>query len=161
MASVKSQKITPFLWFDREAEEAMNFYVSVFPHAKVGTVTRYGAAGPGPAGSVMICTFELEGQPFTALNGGPQERFNGAVSFVIDCATQAEVDHFWERLSAGGRTNRCGWLTDKFGLTWQVVPSVLPQLLSQPDPQKAQRVMQAMLQMTKLDIAALQAAAEG
>jgi predicted 3-demethylubiquinone-9 3-methyltransferase (glyoxalase superfamily) len=155
------QKITPFLWFDREAEEAMRFYVSVFRNAKGGKVVRYGAAGPGPEGSVMIAEFELEGLRFTALNGGPRFKFNESVSFVVHCDSQAEVDELWEKLSAGGQTSQCGWLKDRFGLSWQIVPTVLPRLLADPDPARSQRVMRAMLQMTRLDIAALEAAHAG
>ena len=153
------QKITPFLWFDGKAEEAMNFYVSVFKDSKVLSVARYGEAGPGPKGTVMTAAFELQGQKFVALNGGPQFTFTPAISFVVNCETQAEVDHHWEKLGAGGQPNRCGWLTDRYGVTWQIVPTILPQLLSDPDAAKAQRVMQAMLKMNKLDIAALERAA--
>ena len=152
------QKITPFLWFDGRAEEAMNFYTSIFRHAKPGKVMRHGEAGPGPKGSVMYVTFELEGQEFYALNGGPRFSFTPAVSFFVNCETQDEVDHFWDRLSEGGETNVCGWLTDKFGLSWQIVPSALGRFLQDEDAEKSQRVMRAMMQMTKLDIAALQRA---
>ena len=156
------QKIHPFLWFDNQAEEATNFYVSIFRNSKVGKVTRYGEAGPGPKGSVMTASFELEGQPFTALNGGPHFTFNEAISFVVYCASQEEVDRQWEKLTAGGgQTGQCGWLKDKFGLSWQIVPSVLMELLGDPDPAKSRRVVEAMMKMTKLDIAALQAAARG
>lgn len=156
------QKITPFLWFDGKAEEAMNFYVSVFESGKIGSVTRYGDAGPGPKGTVMTATFELEGQEFIALNGGPEFKFTPAISFVVNCGTQAEVDRLWEKLSAGGAIQQCGWLTDRYGLSWQIVPTVLGRLLQDPDPAKANRVMKAMLQMVKLDIARLQQAyAEG
>jgi predicted 3-demethylubiquinone-9 3-methyltransferase (glyoxalase superfamily) len=155
------QKITPFLWFDDQAEEAMNHYVSIFKNSKIGSVTRYGDAGPGPKGSVMTASFELEGQPFTALNGGPHFKFTEAVSFVVNCDTQAEVDELWDKLSAGGQTQQCGWLKDKFGLSWQIVPSVLIELIKGPDPQKSQRVMEAMLQMTKMDIAKLRQAYDG
>jgi predicted 3-demethylubiquinone-9 3-methyltransferase (glyoxalase superfamily) len=155
------QKITPFLWFDDQAEEAMNHYVSIFKNSKIGSVTRYGDAGPGPKGSVMTASFELEGQPFTALNGGPHFKFTEAVSFVVNCDTQAEVDELWDKLSAGGQTQQCGWLKDKFGLSWQIVPSVLIELIKDPDPQKSQRVMEAMLQMTKMDIAKLRQAYDG
>lgn len=153
------QKITPFLWFDNQAEEAMNFYTAIFRDAKIGNVARYGEAGPGPAGSVLTASFELEGLQFTALNGGPHHQFNHAVSFQVSCETQEDVDHFWDSLSEGGRTEQCGWLRDKFGLSWQVVPTALPRLLGQADGDKANRVMQAMLQMEKLDIAKLEAAA--
>jgi len=155
------QKITPFLWFDGQAEEAAKFYVSIFPNARLGTVRRYGDAGPGPKGSVITVSFELEGLQFTALNGGPHFKFNEAVSFVVACETQEEVDTLWDRLSRGGQMQQCGWLKDRFGLSWQIVPTVLPQLLGDPDPQRSQRVMEAMLKMTKLDIAALRRAAEG
>jgi len=155
------QKITPFLWFDNQAEEAMNFYTSIFKNSKVGRVSRYGDAGPGPKGAVMSATFQLEGQEFMALNGGPLFQFTAAVSFFVNCETQEEVDHFWEKLSAGGKQEQCGWLKDKFGLSWQIVPSILGKLLGDKDPAKASRVMQAMLQMIKLDIAALKKAAEG
>jgi predicted 3-demethylubiquinone-9 3-methyltransferase (glyoxalase superfamily) len=155
------QKISPFLWFDDQAEEAMNFYVSIFENSKVGKITRYGDAGPGPKGSVMTASFELEGQPFTALNGGPHFKFTEAVSFVVNCDTQEEVDEFWDKLSEGGQIQQCGWLKDKFGLSWQITPSVLIELLNDPDPQKSQSVMEAMLQMTKIDIAKLRQAYEG
>jgi predicted 3-demethylubiquinone-9 3-methyltransferase (glyoxalase superfamily) len=155
------QKITPFLWFDGQAEEAANFYVSVFRNGKLGHVSRYGETGPGPAGSVMVASFEIEGLTFTALNGGPHFKFTPAVSFVIDCKSQDEVDYFWERLGEGGRTDQCGWLQDKFGLSWQVIPTVLVELLGDPDPAKAQRVMAAMMQMTKIDIAKLREAHAG
>ena len=152
------QKIIPFLWFNGQAEEAMNFYTSIFKNSKVLSVARYGDAGPGPKGSVMTAQFEVEGHQFVALNGGPQYTFTPAVSFLVNCTTQDEVDHLWDRLSAGGQEMQCGWVTDKFGLTWQVIPTLLPELLAGRDPQKAQRVMQAMLQMKKIDIAALRRA---
>ena len=152
------KKITPFLWFDGQAEEAMNHYVSIFKSAKIGNVSRWGTAGPGVEGTVMSATFELEGQEFFALNGGPNFKFTPAISFFITCETQEEVDNFWNKLSDGGRTDRCGWLQDKFGLSWQVVPSVLNKYLQDPDKAKAARVMQAMMTMEKLDIAILQAA---
>jgi predicted 3-demethylubiquinone-9 3-methyltransferase (glyoxalase superfamily) len=155
------QKITPFLWFDHQAEEAANFYVSIFPNSKIGKIARYGKAGPGPAGSVMTIEFQLDGQPFVALNGGPIYKFTEAISFVVNCETQDEVDHYWDKLSADGGEVQCGWLKDKFGLSWQVVPSVLVKLLSGPDPAGAQRAMKAMLGMKKLDIAALQRAYHG
>ena len=151
------QKITPFLWFDGNAEEAMNFYTSIFRNAKVGSISRYGEAGPGPAGSVLTAAFELEGLQFTALNGGPHFKFNEAISFHVACESQEEVDYFWDRLGAGGQIQQCGWLKDKFGVSWQIVPTALPRLLG--DPARANRVMQAMLQMKKLDIAALERAA--
>lgn len=155
------QKITPFLWFDNQAEEAVNFYASVFKNSKVGKVVRYGEAGPGPAGSVLTASFELEGLQFTALNGGPYYKFNEAVSFHVACETQEEVDYFWDRFSDGGQIQQCGWLKDKFGLAWQIVPTVLHKLLGDSDPKKANSVMQAMLQMRKLDIAKLQQAYDG
>ena len=154
------QKITPFLWFDGNAEEAMNFYVSLFKNSKVGKVTRYGDAGPGPKGSVMSATFQLEGQDFYALNGGPQFKFTPAISFFVNCEAQEEVDELWEKLSAGGRKDRCGWLQDRFGVSWQIIPNVLGKLLGDPDPEKSKRVMMAMLQMDKLDIKRLQEAYE-
>lgn len=146
------QKITPFLWFDHQAEEAMNFYLSVFKNSKVLSVSRYGDGGPGPKGSVMTANFELNGQVFTALNGGPTYKFSPAISFVVHCETQAEVDYYWEKLSEGGKESQCGWLDDKFGVSWQIVPNALIELLGASDPLKAGRVMQAMLQMTKIDI---------
>jgi predicted 3-demethylubiquinone-9 3-methyltransferase (glyoxalase superfamily) len=150
------QKITPFLWFNNNAEEAMNFYVAIFKNSKVGTVSRYGDAGPGPKGTVMSATFQLEGQEFMALNGGPLFSFTPAISLFVNCETQEEVDELWEKLSAGGKKDRCGWLQDKFGLSWQIIPSALRRLLS--DSARSQRVMQAMLQMDKIDIKQLEAA---
>jgi len=155
------QKITPFLWFDDKAEEAANFYVSVFKDSKIETVSRYGDAGPGPKGSVMILQFQLEGQRFTALNGGPIFHFTPAISLLVDCQTQEEVDDLWQKLSAGGRPDRCGWLQDKFGLSWQIIPAALGKLMSDPDPKKSNRVMQAMLQMEKIDIKRLEQAYQG
>ncbi|HLN32479.1 MAG TPA: VOC family protein [Gemmataceae bacterium] len=152
------QKITPFLWFDHQAEEAAKFYVSIFPNSKVVKALRYGKAGPGPDGSVMTVEFQLDGQPFVGLNGGPHFKFSEAISFVVNCESQDEVDYYWEKLSAGGGQVQCGWLKDKFGLSWQIVPTVLPQLLGNPDPEKAQRAMKAMLTMKKLDIRALEQA---
>jgi predicted 3-demethylubiquinone-9 3-methyltransferase (glyoxalase superfamily) len=154
------QKITPFLWFDGRAEEAMNFYTSIFRNSKVGSVTRYGDAGPGPKGTVMSATFELEGQEFFALNGGPLFTFSPAISFFVKCTTQEEIDHYWSRLSEGGQTQQCGWLQDKFGVSWQIVPTLLGELLGDKDPAKSARVMQAMLGMVKLDIAGLRRAYE-
>jgi predicted 3-demethylubiquinone-9 3-methyltransferase (glyoxalase superfamily) len=154
------QKITPFLWFNHEAEEAANFYVSIFKNSKIEAVKRYGDAGPGPKGSVMIVKFTIEGQEFTALNGGPQFSFTPAISLFVNCETQAEVDQLWEKLSAGGRKDRCGWLTDKYGLSWQIIPAALMKLMSDPDPARSSRVMKAMLQMDKIDIARLQQASE-
>lgn len=155
------QKITPFLWFDDKAEEAMNFYVSIFKNSKVGSVTRYGEAGPGAKGSVMTATFQLEGQEFIALNGGPHFQFTEAISFSVDCKTQEEVDELWEKLSEGGQKSRCGWLKDKYGLSWQIVPTALNELLGDKDPEKSKRVMQAMLQMDKIEIKTLKQAAAG
>ena len=152
------RKITPFLWFDGNAEEAMNFYVSIFKNSKVGRVTRYGDAGPGPKGSVMSATFQIEGQEFFALNGGPQFQFTPAISFFVNCETQQEVDELWEKLSAGGEKNRCGWLRDKYGLSWQIIPTALGEMLGDKDPAKANRVMKAMLQMDKIDIKGLKRA---
>jgi len=152
------QKITPFLWFNGQAEEAMHFYVSIFKNSKVISVTRYGEAGPGPKGSVMSATFQLEGQTFYALNGGPQYAFTPAISLFVNCETQAEVDELWEKLLQGGRPSRCGWLQDKYGLSWQIIPGVLGKMLGDKDPKRANRVMQAMLQMDKIDINRLQAA---
>jgi predicted 3-demethylubiquinone-9 3-methyltransferase (glyoxalase superfamily) len=154
-----TQKITPFLWFDRNAEEAMNHYISIFRNSKVVGIARYSEGGPGPAGSVMVCSFELDGQQFSALNGGPQFKFTEAISLAVTCESQEEVDHFWSRLSAGGSEGQCGWLKDKFGLSWQVVPRVLIELLQDRDAAKAKRVMQAMMEMKKIDIAQLQQAA--
>ena len=154
-------KITPFLWFDNQAEEAMNFYVSIFKNSKVGAVTRYGDAGPGPKGSVMSATFQLEGQEFFALNGGPQYKFTPAISLFVNCETQEEVDELWEKLSAGGRKDRCGWLQDKYGLSWQIIPKALTELIRDKDPARGNRVMQAMLRMDKIDIAKLKQAYDG
>ena len=152
------QKITPFLWFDGKAEEAARFYMSIFKNSKMLSVSRYGEAGPGPQGSVMTAAFELDGEKFVALNGGPTYTFSPAVSFVVNCETQQEVDHYWERLSEGGKEVQCGWLKDKYGLSWQIVPTVLPELLQDKDPEKRKRVMAAMLKMVKLDIEALKRA---
>jgi predicted 3-demethylubiquinone-9 3-methyltransferase (glyoxalase superfamily) len=152
------QKITPFLWFDHQAEEAAGFYTSVFPNSKIEAVTRYSDAGPGPKGSVMTVAFELDGQKFAALNGGPHFKFTEAVSFVVNCETQQEVDEFWEKLSAGGQEVQCGWLKDKFGLSWQIVPTVMVEMITDTDGARSQRVVQAMMQMKKLDIARLQEA---
>ena len=157
------QKITPFLWFDSNAEEAVNFYVSIFKNSKVEKVTRYNEASSKaagrPEGSVMTMEFQLEGQNFTAINGGPHFKFTEAISFVVDCETQEEVDYFWNKLTAdGGQESQCAWLKDKYGLSWQIVPRVLIEMIGDKDPQKAQRVMEAMLQMKKIDIATLQRA---
>jgi predicted 3-demethylubiquinone-9 3-methyltransferase (glyoxalase superfamily) len=154
------QGITPFLWFDGNAEEAAKFYVSIFKNSKIGTVNRYGDHGPGPKGTVMIATFQLDGQNFIALNGGPQFKLTPAISFVVNCETQEEVDHFWEKLSLGGTKQQCGWLQDKFGVSWQIVPTALGKLMSDPDPQKTSRVMGALMKMNKIEIKALQQAYE-
>jgi predicted 3-demethylubiquinone-9 3-methyltransferase (glyoxalase superfamily) len=156
------QKITPFLWYDDKADEAANFYISIFKNSKVLSVLRYGEVGPGPKGSVMTVEFQLEGQEFVALNGGPHFKFTEAVSFAINCETQQEVDYFWEKLTAdGGAESQCGWLKDKFGLSWQVVPTRAIELLKDKDASKSQRVMQAIMPMKKIDIATLERAAEG
>ena len=154
------QKITPFLWFNDNAEEAMNFYASIFKNSKIGNVSRYPEGAPGPAGKVMTATFQLEGQEFMALNGGPTFKFTEAISFFVNCETQEEVDELWEKLSAGGKEGQCGWLKDKFGLSWQIVPSALGRMLGDKDREKAKRVMHAMLQMQKIDIAKLKQAYE-
>jgi predicted 3-demethylubiquinone-9 3-methyltransferase (glyoxalase superfamily) len=158
------QKITPFLWFDHQAEEAVKFYTSIFKNSRIGKIARYDKAGEKaagrPAGSVMTVEFQLEGQDFVALNGGPHFKFTEAVSFVVNCETQAEVDRFWKRLSAGGKEVQCGWLKDKYGLSWQIVPTVLGELLSSKDAAKSQRVMEAMLKMVKLDVKKLKQAAK-
>lgn len=160
-AQPRSQKITTFLWFDNNAEEAAKFYVSVFKNSKILNTTRYGEAGPGPKGTVMTIDFELDGQRFTGLNGGPQFKFTEAISLVVHCKTQEEVDYFWEKLSEGGEKVECGWLKDKFGLFWQVTPDILLELLQDSDTQKSQRVMKAMMQMKKIDIEGLKRAAQG
>ena len=152
-------QITPCLWFDTEGEEAASFYTSVFPNSKILDVARYGAAGPGPAGTVMAVSFELRGQKFVALNGGPQFKFSEAISFQVACEDQEEVDAFWSKLSEGGEEGSCGWLKDKLGVSWQIVPTALPELLGDPDKEKSQRVMAAMLKMKKIDIAELERAA--
>jgi predicted 3-demethylubiquinone-9 3-methyltransferase (glyoxalase superfamily) len=152
-------EITPFLWFDTEGEEAATLYTSIFPNSRILDISRYGSAGPRPAGMAMTVSFELEGQKFVALNGGPQYTFTEAVSFQVSCTTQGEVDRFWSALSEGGEEGPCGWLKDRFGLSWQIVPTRLPELLGDPDPEKAQRVMQAMLQMKKIEIDELERAA--
>ena len=154
------QKITPFLWFDGKAEEAMHFYVSIFKNSKAGSIVRYGDAGPGPKGTVMVATFQLDGQEFIALNGGPQFTFSPAISFVVNCETQEEVDAFWEKLSEGGEKQQCGWLKDKYGLSWQIVPTVLGKMMQDKDAEKSQRVMKAMLQMNKINIERLKQAYE-
>jgi predicted 3-demethylubiquinone-9 3-methyltransferase (glyoxalase superfamily) len=154
------QKITPFLWFDTHAEEAARFYASIFPNSRILNTARYGDAGPGPKGSVMTVEFQLDGQRMIALNGGPVFKFTEAISLVVDCKDQKEVDHYWSRLLQGGQESMCGWLKDRYGLSWQIVPAVLGRLLSDPDAKKAKRVMEAMLKMKKIDIAALEAAAQ-
>ena len=154
------QKITPFLWFDGKAEEAANFYVSVFKNSKIVSIMRYGEAGPGAKGSVMSATFQLDGQDFMALNGGPMFAFSPAISFFVNCESQEEVDKLWEKLSEGGEKQRCGWLKDKYGVSWQIIPTVLGQLLQDKDREKSKRVMNAMLQMDKLDITTLKQAYE-
>src|SRR5256885_13568809 len=156
------QKITPFLWFDNNAEQAAEFYVSVFKNSKILNVSRYGDAGPGPKGSVMVVNFQLAGQEFTALNGGPLFKFSEAFSLVVNCENQQEIDEYWRKLTAnGGSESQCGWLKDRFGFSWQVVPTALGKLMSDKDPRRASRVMQALLQMKKIDIATLEEAAEG
>ncbi len=160
------QKITPFLWFDDQAEDAAKFYTSIFKNSKIGKIARYDKAGEKaagrPAGSVMTIEFQLEGQEFVALNGGPHFKFTEAISFVVNCETQEEVDYFWQKLTAdGGQESQCGWLKDKFGVSWQIVPTILPELLRDKDATKSERVMKAMLKMVKLDIAKLKAAAQG
>jgi predicted 3-demethylubiquinone-9 3-methyltransferase (glyoxalase superfamily) len=154
------QKITPFLWFDTNAEEAMNLYTSLFTNSKIVSVSRYGEAGPGQAGTVMTATFTLNGQEFMALNGGPHFKFTEAISFFVNCETQEEVDELWENLSEGGEKGQCGWLKDKFGVSWQIVPTALGELLGDKDPEKSKRVMEAMLQMHKIDIETLKQAYE-
>jgi predicted 3-demethylubiquinone-9 3-methyltransferase (glyoxalase superfamily) len=155
------QKITTFLWFDSQAEEAANFYVSIFKNSKILSIARYGKAGPGPEGGVMTVEFQIDGQKFIALNGGPLFKFTEAISFVINCETQQEVDEYWEKLSAGGEESMCGWLKDKYGLSWQVVPTILAELLQVKDPEKAKRVMEAMLKMKKIVIEDLKRAYDG
>jgi len=153
------QKIVPFLWFDGNAEEAVNFYVSIFPNSKVTRLTRWGDGGPGPKGTVMSASFQLEGQDFYALNGGPMYKFTPAISLLVNCTTQDEVDRLWEKLTAGGQPSRCGWLTDKFGVSWQIIPTILGELLGDKNPEKVKRAGQAMMQMSRIDIAALKKAA--
>jgi predicted 3-demethylubiquinone-9 3-methyltransferase (glyoxalase superfamily) len=157
-AASGKQKIVTYLWFDRQAEEAAKHYTSIFKNSKVGSVTRYGDAGPGPKGTAMVVNFQLEGQEFIALNGGPQFKFTEAISLLVNCDTQKEVDDLWKKLSAGGQEGQCGWLKDKFGLSWQIIPSALFELIRDQDPEKSKRVMEAMLQMKKIDIAGLKRA---
>jgi len=152
------QKITPFLWFDSQAEEAATFYTSLFKNSKITGISRYGEAGPGPKGAVMTVNFELDGQKFIALNGGPVFKFTPAISLFVNCETQEEVDDLWEKLSAGGEKSRCGWLTDKYGVTWQIIPTILGKLMGDPDRKRAGQVMKAMLQMDKIDIKRLEEA---
>ncbi len=151
------QKITPFLWFDSNAENAINFYTSIFKNSKIGEIRRYGDAGPGPKGSVMTVRFQIEGQEFMALNGGPYFKFTPAISFFVDCETQQEVDELWEKLSAGGALMQCGWLTDKFGVSWQIIPKAPGELLGDKDPVKSQRVLKAMMKMVKIDVEGFEA----
>jgi predicted 3-demethylubiquinone-9 3-methyltransferase (glyoxalase superfamily) len=153
-------RITPNLWFDTEGQEAAEFYVSVFPNSKITNISHYGEAGPRPAGTVLTVDFTLDGQEFTAINGGPEFHFDEAISLLIDCADQDEVDYYWTKLSEGGEESQCGWLKDRYGLSWQVVPAGLGELLTDPDPERGQRAMKAMLGMQKLDLAALRAAAD-
>jgi len=155
------QKITTYLWFDNQAEEAAEVYTSLFPNSRIVNVQRYGDAGPGPKGTAMLVVFELAGQEFLALNGGPQFKFTEAVSLLVNCETQAEVDKLWKKLTEGGEEQACGWLKDRFGLSWQIIPTALPRLMGDPNPEKAGRVTQAMLQMRKIDIAALERAYAG
>ncbi len=154
-------KITPFLWFDNQAEEAMNFYVSLFKNSKIGNVSRYGEGAPVPAGTVMSANFTLDGQDIMALNGGPQFKFTEAISFFVNCENQAEVDELWNKLCEGGEPGPCGWLKDKFGLSWQIIPKQLGELMGDPDPEKSRRVMEAMLKMSKIDVPTLQKAYNG
>jgi len=162
MSEISKQKIVPNLWFDTEAEEAANFYVSIFEDGRVLKVSHYGEAGPGEAGSVMTVEWELEGQRFIGINAGPRFKFTEAVSFQIECEDQDEVDYYWEKLTAGGgKPGQCGWLTDKFGLSWQVVPAGFEELVTDPDPERSQRAMEAMLKMGKLDLEALRVAVDG
>jgi predicted 3-demethylubiquinone-9 3-methyltransferase (glyoxalase superfamily) len=155
------QKITTFLWFDANAEEAIAHYMAIFPNSKIVSSSRYGDAGPGPKGGLMVATFELDGQQFMALNGGPHFKFTEAISLVVTCETQEEVDRYWDKLGEGGKPSQCGWLKDKFGLSWQIVPSILGRMMSDPDAGKSKRAMQAMMKMVKIDISVLQKAFDG
>jgi len=155
------KNITPFLWFDKQAEEAVQFYTSIFPDSKIGAITRYSEGVPGPQGSVMTVNFTLKGQPFMALNGGPQFKFTEAVSFMVNCDSQEEIDTYWSKLLAGGQALECGWLKDKYGLAWQIVPTIMGELMTAKDPEKSKRVMQALMKMVKLDIETLQNAYDG
>jgi predicted 3-demethylubiquinone-9 3-methyltransferase (glyoxalase superfamily) len=161
MATIKTQQITPCLWFDTNAEEAVKFYLSIFKNSKMGKISRYGKGAPMPEGTALTVTFKIGGQEFMALNGGPYFKFTEAVSFVVNCKTQKEVDYYWEKLSKGGAKVECGWIKDKFGLSWQIVPAILGQLMSAKNPEKSSRVMQAVLKMKKLDIKALEKAYRG
>jgi predicted 3-demethylubiquinone-9 3-methyltransferase (glyoxalase superfamily) len=154
------QKITPFLWFDGDAEEAVNFYTSIFKNSKTVSITRYGEEGPGPKGTLMSATFQLDGQEFMALNGGPQFTFSPAISFFVNCTNQEEVDALWEKLSEGGEKQRCGWLKDKYGMSWQIIPSVLGEMLQSKDAEKSKKVMEAMLKMNKIEVKTLKQAYE-
>lgn len=154
------QKITPCLWLDNQAEEAAQYYTSIFKNSKIGTISRYTADGPGPEGSAMMVIFELDGQEFQALNGGPEFKFSEAISFSVSCETQEEVDYFWEKLTAGGEAGPCGWLKDKFGLSWQIVPSIIGELMTNGNPEQVRRVMQEVFKMSKIDIATLKQAYE-
>ena len=155
------QRITPYLWFEDQAEEAASFYTSIFKNSKINEISRYGEGGPGPAGSVMLVSFELDGQQFIALNGGPQFQFTEAISFVINCESQEEVDYMWDKLTEGGEESMCGWLKDRYGISWQVVPTALPELLNAPNPGAQQRVMEVFLKMSKIDLPTLRLAYEG
>ena len=155
------QKISPFLWYDTQAEEAANFYTSIFKNSKINSISRYGDAGPGPKGSVMTVAFTLNGQDFVALNGGPLFKFNESISFVVNCDSQEEIDYYWDNLVKDGKPSQCGWLKDKFGLSWQVVPTILPKLFQSKDPEKSKRVMEVMMKMVKFDLKALEDAAKG
>ena len=161
MEQSNKQKITPFLWFDTNAEEAINFYTSIFKDSKIGKVVRWPKGGPGPEGSLLTGDFTLNGQVFTAINGGPQFKFNESISFVVDCGEQDEVDYYWNKLTEGGEESQCGWLKDKFGLSWQITPTILSDMLADKDQKKSQRAMKAMMQMKKLDIQKLEEAFEG
>jgi predicted 3-demethylubiquinone-9 3-methyltransferase (glyoxalase superfamily) len=161
MTEIQRPKITPFLWFDDQAEEAARFYISIFKNSGIGRISRYGEGAPKPKGSVMVVQFQLDGQEFLAINGGPQFKIGEAISFVVNCETQEEVDEFWEKLSAGGEEIQCGWLKDKFGVSWQVVPTILATLMSDPDAEKCRRVTEAMFKMKKLDIRTLTQACAG
>ncbi len=155
------QRITPYLWFEDQAEEAASFYTSIFKNSKINEISRYGEGGPGPAGSVMLVSFELDGQQFIALNGGPQFQFTEAISFVINCESQEEIDYMWDKLTEGGEESMCGWLKDRYGISWQVVPTALPELLNAPNPGAQQRVMEVFLKMSKIDLPTLRLAYEG